>query len=252
MTAAIPIHVALVDRTGQIDVAQLARVAGALNAQVATDFGPAWHSHASVGAYPETALGPNTWAIYVQTALDEPGALGYHTDDHNQPYALVEYTRDWTVTASHELLEMLADPWGSRLHQAKHLDGREHDGHVHYLLEVCDPPEATSYEIQGVPVSDFILPAYYRSTRSGLTPKLSFAGTITEPREVAPGGYISFVDGHGEWHQRFVGRDGRVHDRDLGTFSKAAHGSLRAFTDHHARLFRAEREVEPEVEADSA
>jgi len=49
-TAAIPVHVALVDDTGTIDAAQLAEVAGALNEQVQADVAPAWKLAASVGA----------------------------------------------------------------------------------------------------------------------------------------------------------------------------------------------------------
>lgn len=243
MSYAIPVHVGLVDKTGKIDAATLTEVAGALNEQVQADFAPAWHVRATVGYYLSPPAG--TWTIQLVKSLSDPSALGYHTDSDKQPVAYVDaiddqsrVDPDWTITASHELLEMLADPWGNRLHSAKHLDGRAHDGRVRYLLEVCDPCEATSYEVGGVAVSDFILPAYYRSTRSGLHPKLSYAGAITEPQEVDEGGYISFVDGRGNWWQRFV-EDGEVRDTELGS-DTSKFNSLREFTDHHARLERAE------------
>src|SRR3954469_19617908 len=114
MTSALPVHVALVDETNSIAADELAHVAGALNEQVLRDFAPVWHVRASVGAYPQAPA--NTWAIRIRRSLDEPGALGYHTDDHNQPVSYVMLTQDWPVTCSHELLEMLADPWGSRMH----------------------------------------------------------------------------------------------------------------------------------------
>lgn len=243
----IPVHVALIDDTGSVARAELEQVAGALNEQVAHDFEPVWHTpRASVGAY-EQAPGPNTWAIHLQRQLDEPGALGYHTDAHNQPVAFVELTADWTVTASHELLEMLADPFGNRLHAARAPVGVDHERlglptpahRVHYLVEVCDPPEAVSYEVGGVNVSDFISHYWYRTNPPALG-CYSHAGTCSKPREVARGGYVSFCTDEGEWWQAF-NWTGALELQDLGRFDRAEYGSLREFTDHHARLTRAER-----------
>lgn len=61
---------------------------------------------------------------------------------------------DWTVTASHELLEMLEDPTG-RIYDR----GR--------LREICDPVENRSYLIGGVRLSDFVTPAWFTSGRRG-------------------------------------------------------------------------------------
>jgi hypothetical protein len=121
----IPVHVALVDETGVFDQSELAEVAGALNEQVQADFRPIWGGPgATVGAYRKAP--PNTWRIILQEKLDVQGALGYHTDENNVPVSYVdvigrngEIDPTWTVTASHELLEMLADPWGSRMHAAR-------------------------------------------------------------------------------------------------------------------------------------
>src|SRR5438128_10615493 len=102
-TAAIPVHVALVDASGSVDAAELAGVAGALNEQVQADFAPMWKVAASVGAYPSAP--PGTWRIELQDGIDQQGAAGYHADDHHQPYSKVDLTAgDWSVTASHELL----------------------------------------------------------------------------------------------------------------------------------------------------
>src|SRR5207244_12011882 len=61
-----------------------------------------------------------------------------------QPYALVLYTQSWSLTASHETLEMLADPWGSRLVGGSSIQAGQ--GRVRYLIEVCDPCEAPRSE----------------------------------------------------------------------------------------------------------
>src|SRR5947209_8125733 len=116
-TAAIPVHVALVDDTGKIKQSELATMAAAMSEQIQHDFAPVWHVRASVGAH--TSPPPGTWAVHIKEKLGQRGALGYHTDNHHQPVSFVELTPDWTVTVSHEVLEMLADPWGSRLHSAE-------------------------------------------------------------------------------------------------------------------------------------
>jgi len=244
-TAAIPVHVGLVDETREIDPTELATMAGAMSEQIQHDFAPVWHVRASVAAYP--AAPASTWVVHIQRQLDQPGALGYHTDDHHQPLAYVELTADWTVTVSHEVLEMLADPWGSRLHKAELPAGVEGNhaqfglasarGRVSYLLEVCDPCEATSYAVGGQQLSDFLLPSWYRTSPS---PALAYSqvGGCVKPREVADGGYVSFGAPTGEWFQVF-NQGGQLTIKDLGKFNKAQYGSLREWTDEKAREFRA-------------
>lgn len=240
---ALPVHVALVDDTGSIDPHQLATVAGALNEQVLRDFAPVWHVSASVGAYPKAPAG--TWAIRIRDKLDEPGALGYHTDAHNQPVSYVMVTDEWPVTCSHELLEMLADPFGNRMHGGRLPEGLEGDfrefglktrnSHVSYLLEACDPCEATSYDVGGVELSDFLAPGWYHALPDTHT-AYSHAGGCRSPRQVADGGYVSFAVGE-HWWQGF-NQGGSLSVESLGTFDKAAFSSLREFTDAHAREHR--------------
>jgi hypothetical protein len=235
----MPVHVALVDETGgDIDPADLARVAGALNEQVQADFAPAWKVAATVGAYPTAP--PYTWTVHIQHGLDADAA-GYHWMDHNQPYARVDYDRgDWTVTTSHEIGEMLADPWGNRLHEAQALDGWSSDTgstRVRYLVEVCDPCERVTYRVGGVAVSDFILPPFYRSSSQGPSARYSYTGALREPLEVLPGGYISFFDpADGHLWQRFVDEQGSAQDVDQSAPRQAM--SLREFADDNARRSR--------------
>lgn len=236
--AAIPVHVALVDATGTIDQDELAEVAGALNEQVQADFAPVWRVAATVGAYPTAPVG--TWRIELRREIGAPAA-GYHSDDYFQPFALVDVDAgDWRVTASHELLEMLADPWGGRLHAAAALPGWEGSSpRVRYLVEVCDPPEAVSYPVGGVPLSDFILPAFYRSSPRGSLAAYSHTGSIAEPLQILDGGYITFVDPATDnvW-QRFVS-GGEVQDVNHGVVTLGAL-TLREFSDQRAREVRGE------------
>lgn len=243
-TRALPIHVALVDETGSISPMRLAEVAGALNRQVTEDVAPVWHVRATVGYYPQPPS--ETWTVRIRRQLDEPNALGYHTDELQQPVSYVMLTDDWPATASHEVLEMLVDPWGNRLHGGRLPAGLEDHyrdfglkhatSHVSYLVEVADPPEAVSYDVGGVALSDWISPAWYASTLRTHT-AYSHAGTCTRPRMVAPGGYVSFHI-NGRWWQAFARHGAALQVRDLGRFDRSSWSSLREFTDHHARKAR--------------
>lgn len=248
MTAAIPVHVALVDDTGEYGLTKLQALAGALNEQIQADFAPVWKVAATVGAYAKAPAG--TWAVHIKRSLNQPGALGYHTDKNRQPIAYVELTDTVEVTVSHETLEMLADPYGSRPHKAQLPQGLaakfgqfglgSPTDQVSYLLEVCDPCEETSYPVGGIELSDFLLPPFYRSA-PGPHVQYSHAGGCTLPRQVANGGYVSFSNPEtGEWFQVF-NEGGQLQVSDLGQFDASRYGSLREWTDEHARNHRSDR-----------
>lgn len=247
--SAVPVQIALIDSTGRINANDLAAYAAALNQQIAQDVKPIWpHVNAHVQSYGTKFAPPATWHVTIQDTLDEPGALGYHTDDGHQPYALVQYDADWRITVDHEVLEMIVDPWGSQMHGGRlpasletgfsRFGLKSARSRVRYLLEVCDPPENFTYEIGGLPMSDFLTPQWYRSD-PGLQLKYSFTGACKAPREVAVGGYVSFCNDHNEWFQAF-NHNGTLTVKSLGVFNKAKHGSLRAFTDEGARVYRAQ------------
>jgi hypothetical protein len=237
-TTAIPVHVALVDMSGTIAASELAEVAGALNEQVQADIAPAWKVVATVGAYPSAPSG--TWRIELHESIEVEGAAGFHADKHGQPYAMVALSDgDWTVTASHELVEMLIDPFGSRLHTAAALSGWTGDSpRVKYLMEPGDPCEEIHYEVGGVPMSDFVLPSFYRSTPRGSLAAYSHTGSVTEPLQILDGGYISFLDPATEtmW-QRFV-VEGKNVDKELEP-PEGRILNLREFFDEQARAYRA-------------
>jgi hypothetical protein len=238
----IPVHVALVDDTKTLDAQELAIAAGALNSQVQNDVARVWGVAATVGAYQTPP--PQTWTIHLQAKLDQPGALGYHSDDNNQPDAFVVLDDSWTVSVSHELIEMLVDPFGSRMTSARlpqnvppqQVGLAAATDRVHYLLEPCDPCEASNYPVGGVPVSDFLLPAWYRSAPVACE-HYSHTGYCVQPRQVANGGYVSFTADGSTWYQCF-NEGGTLQVQDLGKFDKASYGGLREWVDEKAREHR--------------
>ena len=183
-----------------------------------------------------TGIPSGVWPVFLVASLP-PGEGGVHLDKKNQPYSLVIGTPDsdaWTIDASHELVEMLVDPSGNRLQTSQAIsiaDGQVIDtsGQFEYLVEACDPCEGNqyAYNIQGIAVSDFITPHFY-DPKSTPGTRYSFGGNISRPRQVLPGGYISYVNTQSdEWEQiLYLGKTPEL--KELGPASGA---SIRAFID---------------------
>jgi hypothetical protein len=197
------IQVGLVDTTGRLDPAKVQAVAAALNVQVMRDLPQIWTVQATVRYLPNPkAIPSGVWPVLLVPSLP-PGEGGFHLNKHKQPYAEVIATpssADWSIDASHETIEMLVDPYGSRFQASRAIEilhGQVVDGvgEFQYLVEACDPCEANdyAYPIQGVAVSDFLTPHYYDPVVTAGT-RYSFTGAIKAPRQLLPGGYISFVN----------------------------------------------------------
>ncbi len=206
----LPMQVALVPENEQvgITVSNLTRVAAALQKQVTRDFGPVWEVDGTVDAFASLEDVPlGYWPIII--SRDAPDfALGFHSDQEGQPFSLVRFTANWSLTASHECLEMLADPFGDRVVPGFSL--REDQGRVSYLVEVCDPCERApfAYTSNGTWVSDFYTPDFF-DPKAAPGVRYDFTGNIKEPRQVLEGGYISWHEHRtNEWWQlQFFGRE---------------------------------------------
>jgi hypothetical protein len=81
--------------------------------------------------------------------------------DDGTPAAIVDanradYRKPWTVSASHELFEMMVDPHLART--------SPHPGGGYWLDEVADPVEDDTGWVWGVRLADFVYPAWYDNT----------------------------------------------------------------------------------------
>jgi hypothetical protein len=222
------VQVALVAEGPTIGLSNLTRASAALQKQVSRDFGPLWGVDASVDAFEKLEDVPlGYWPVIVKDEIGDPQALGFHVDKNGQPYALVQYNTGWETTASHETLEMLADPFGNRIVSSPSI--KEGQGRVQYLVEVCDPSEAPAYgySVNGLLMSDFYTPQFFDPVDTDA--RYSFTGAIPHPRTVLPGGYLSWFDPVGGriWQQRYFGNNPEF--VDLGEFDQTR--SLRAEVD---------------------
>jgi hypothetical protein len=227
-------HVAVISESQRIGLDALSIVAAALQKQVSRDFGPIWGVNATVDAFPRLEDVPiDYWKILLMDDIQQDGAAGVHLDDQGQPFALVTSDNDrdvWSLTASHECLEMLADPFGNRLIAGD--SPMEGQGRVQILVEVADPSEDSlfAYRVNGVLVSDFYTPHFFDPIAADNV-RYSFTGAITEPRQVLSGGYLSWVEPEtNEWFQEVFFGGNEPTFRSLGQLS-ARSGSFRSQID---------------------
>jgi hypothetical protein len=226
----LSINLALVSEVEGHDPSDVAGVAAALQRQAARDFAPVWDVRATVDAFPALDDVPiGYWPMIIRDDIGFEGAAGIHLDKDGQPFALITFGDSWSLTASHEMLEMLGDPFGNRLVPGR--SPKRGQGRVEFLVEVCDPSEAAEfgYTVNDYLVSDFYTPRFFDPVRNQAT-RYSFTGAITRPRTILRGGYISWHDPVSDhwWQQIWFGQ--RKEYRDLGVF-EASVQSLRAEID---------------------
>jgi len=94
----------------------------------------------------------------------------------------------WTVTASHELLEMLADP---NINLTVFVQDANTTGTL-YAYEVCDACEDDSvgYQIDNILLSDFVYPAWFEDFRTTGSTQFDRTNQIQNPLQLLPDGYI--------------------------------------------------------------
>jgi hypothetical protein len=235
MADSLPVHVALVSEidTSKLSGSELSQVSAALQKQVSRDFGPIWGVNATVDSFASLDDVPlGYWPVIVMEDIGDDSAAGFHQDKNGNPFALVQFSETWSLTASHETLEMLADPFGNRVIASIAPEQSSTKGRVEILVEVSDPSEdiSASYQVNGIVVSDFYTPSFFDPVPSS-GKSYSFTGAIKKPRQVLKGGYISFHDlASDHWLQvTFFGT--KPEDRDLGILDTTGGKSLRAQID---------------------
>lgn len=144
----------------------------------------------------------SAWAIVFLDDADQPGALAYHdlTPD-GLPVSKV-FVRTTlknhdpvSVSASHELVEMLVDP-------AINMMTTGPDPKAVYAYESADPVEALSFKVNGVPMTDFVYPAYFESFHKAGSVQFDRLKKVTKPFQILSGGY-QIVFKNGKWRQVF-------------------------------------------------
>jgi hypothetical protein len=185
------------------------------------------------------------WAMVFLDDADQPGALAYHDltpDGLPQSKVFVKTTIEnhdlVSVSASHELVEMIVDP-------AINLMTTGPDPRTIYAYESADPVEALSFRVNGIPMSDFVYPSYFEDFHKAGSVQFDRMSKVRKPFQVLAGGY-QIVFKNGKWSQvfgsavkkrRFAREDRRGHRSE----QRAARTLRRASTGAIARAERSRR-----------
>jgi hypothetical protein len=198
---------------------------------------PVWGTPAKL--VKTTGFKKGAWAMVFLDDADAPGALAYHDltpDGFPISKVFVKTTLAdhelVSVSASHELVEMLVDP-------AINLLTTGPDPKTIYAYESADPVEALSFAVQGIQMSDFVFPSYFENFRKAGSVKFDAMGKVNKPFQILKDGYQIIFKG-GKWSQvygseakarAFKKEDRRGHrseTRKTGTLRHAETEKIRA------------------------
>ncbi len=212
--------VGLASRTESLTYDDIAPVAEAIDQQVRNEFGDAWSIDGSVIALKDPdGIQDGVMPVYIVEGGLPRDLVGLHHAGDSKasqklPYANVLHTDLWSMTASHEVLEMLVDQNGDRFQTGREVSidpgtGRIVDlpNKVEYLVEICDPvqSQACAYSIgNDVVLSDFYGPGYFSDAPTGPGPYFSQSKALKFPRRVLNGGYLTWKDANSQYFQLSV------------------------------------------------
>ena len=203
--------ISIVNFTNTLKDEDVHTVIRAINRQIGQDFEPYWHMGATL-----RLEGPGTTAdkqspeelrgdaiIYLwDKAADVPDAIGYH-DKNNAglPYGFVfteiakQVGEPWSVTLSHEALELIGDSDVNVLAAGPH--PKNPNQRVFFWYEMCDAVQSENYTIDSVAVSNFVLPLYFTveadvGSRNDFLGR-RYTGHLLTSFGINPGGYVGFL-----------------------------------------------------------
>ena len=161
---------------------------------------PVWGTPAKL--IKSTGFVKGAWAMVFLDNADQPGALAYHDltpDGLPESKVFVKTTVDngdlVSVSASHELVEMLVDP-------AINMMTSGPNPKIVYAYESADPVEALSFNVNGIPMTDFVYPAYFEAFHKAGSVQFDRLKKVNNPFQILSGGY-QIIFKNGKWSQVF-------------------------------------------------
>jgi hypothetical protein len=208
--------ISVVNFSSSLSDEDVQRTIRAVNRQISEDFLPYWGIAATLrleGRETAVKLDAHTTSelhgdgiIYLADQANVPGALGYHDENlKGLPCGFVftelaaKLREDYSVTLSHEALELIADANVNKLAIGPHPDPEEGGFAVLHWYEMCDAVQDETYEIDGVRVSNFVLPLYFTpgeqaGARNDFLNNPGPDGRRLTSFGVKPGGYVGFLN----------------------------------------------------------
>jgi hypothetical protein len=196
-------------------------------------FVPVWGTPARLVKASKEITG--AWTMMFLDNADIKDAQGYHDMKLNGlPLAKVfvvptiEQGDKISVTACHELAEMLVDP-------AANLWADGPRGTI-WAYEVCDAVEEDEFDVGGIPMSDFVCPAYFELFRlkQRKTTRYDYMDKLKKPFSLRPDGYMDVRQGRrvkerfgsAAKARRFAKEDRRFHRSEFRKAMAAKGGAL--------------------------
>jgi len=204
--------ITVVNMSGSTTDAELQAVVRAVNRQIRDDFSAYWGMSATLRLEGKTGSGKpdavtlpemrGDAVLYLWDDVDVEDALGYHARNaKGLPFGFVfkrvaeQAGESWTVTLSHEALELIADPLANLLVAGPH---PQEPRTVFHWFEMSDAVQDETYRVDGIEVSNFVLPLYFTPDAENGS-RNDFLGNRRDGSTLAsfgvnPGGYIGFYD----------------------------------------------------------
>jgi hypothetical protein len=200
-----PVRIACINKAETDLGVPLARLTAALQKCYDKYFLPVWGY--PVKLYNTRKAKPSDWQFIYFDNADQAGALGYHDlTEKGQPISkiFVKTTLDArqqvSVTACHELFEMVIDPIANLWAQATN--------RTEYAYEMCDPVEEDTFRVDGIAMSNFVHPSWFEPFIHPPGTKFDHLGRLKKAFSMTKGGYV------------IIRRNGRVKE-EFGSPAKA-------------------------------
>ena len=195
-------RVDVVNESADLDDGEIKKAVDALQEQVHNDLSPVWGVSAEIKFVARgKKRDPDAWGVLILDESDAPGMVSYHS---RAPSGLPEariFVRtakrngvSWTVSASHELLSMLVDPWINLTVMGPG------NPEIFWAYEIAAPCEGDqyAYTLRDVAVSDFVTPAWFDVAAKHPESRFDFRDRMDKPFQVLPGGHATiYRPGHG-------------------------------------------------------
>jgi hypothetical protein len=157
---------------------------------------PIWGTPAKL--VKSTHLLPGHWAMVFLDHADHAHSLAIHdlTPD-GMPLARVfvkttlKHKQRVSVSASHELVEMLVDP-------SINLVTMHPRSKLVYGYESADPVEELTFPVNRIPMTNFVYPTYFESFHKPGSVQFDHLNALTKPFQIHAGGYQG-VYKEGKW-----------------------------------------------------
>ncbi|HEV8286021.1 MAG TPA: hypothetical protein VGQ09_17050 [Chitinophagaceae bacterium] len=202
---------------GKLTDAEIQTVICAINRQVKEDYESYWSLGATLRLEGHSNKSPNTQSpadmrgdavIYLWDKSNVDDAIGYHVlNNRGIPFGFVfldiaeELGEEWSVTLSHEALELIGDPEVNLPVAGPHPDPSKKRNVFHWY-EMCDAVQTETYKIDGISVSNFILSLYFTGGDE-FDGRNDFLGSSLKSFGVNPGDYVGFFDPEKDDHDTY-------------------------------------------------